>query len=511
MRSKNSIKNIAVNLASQLLGVLLSFVCRTVFIRTLGEAYLGVSGLFSNILSLLSLAELGIGTSIIFSMYKPLAENDRRKLGALMGLYKRAYHVVGLIVAAAGLALTPFYHFFISGSPGIPDLTLIYLLYVFNSAVTYFFSYKQNIILADQKGYVCTLYQYGFCIVQNVLQIFILFRTKNFILYLCVQILFSFFTNFFLGIKAEKMYPYLKRYRHARLAKADRDSVFKNIRAMFMNKIGGAVVNGTDNLLISKFFGLVSVGIYSNYLLITATLNNLTSQIFNGIVASVGNLGAEESDRKSYEVYLSVNFAGFWIFGFCSVCLLCLFNPFIRLWMTWTGRGEELLFPMPVVFWIVLNFYATGMRQTTITFKTALGLFWYDRYRSIVEAAVNLGMSILLAPRFGVSGVFIGTFISTMAIDFWVEPFVLFHHGFHRSAAPYFVRYVFYTALIFTAGLFSWYLCALVPGYSVLSFAAKCGICLIFPNLLLFLAFCRTKEFRYLKGFIRIPALFRKR
>ena len=489
MRSKNSIKNITVNLISQLLGVVLSFVCRTVFIRTLGETYLGVSGLFSNILSLLSLAELGIGTSIIFSMYKPLAENDHRKIGALMGLYKRAYHVVGLIVAGAGLALTPFYRFFISGSPGIPNLTLIYLLYVFNSAITYFFSYKQNIILADQKGYLCTLYQYGLCIVQNAIQIFVLFRTKNFILYLCVQILFSFLTNFFLAIKADRMYPYLKRYRNAKLAKADRDSIFRNIRAMFMNRIGGAIVNGTDNLLISKFFGLISVGIYSNYFLITNTLNNLTAQIFNGIIASVGNLGAVENRRKSYEVYLSINFAGFWIFGFCSVCLFCLLNPFIRLWMLWTGKGEELLFPMTVVFLIVLNFYATGMRQTTITFKNALGLFWYDRYRAIVEAAVNLGMSILLARQIGISGIFLGTFLSTVMVDLWVEPSILFRHGFHRSATPYFIRYAFYTALIFAIGSCTWYLCSLVPGYSFASFAAKCGICLVFPNLFLFLIF----------------------
>lgn len=503
-------KNIAVNLVSQLTSDVLSFVCRTVFIRMLGATYLGVSNLFIGILSLLSLAELGIGTAIGFSMYKPLAGNNRRKIGALMNLYKRAYHIIGLTVAAAGLLLTPLIPFF-SGSPDIPHLTLIYLLYVFNSAITYFFSYKQSIINADQKNYICTLYQYGFCIVQNALQIIFLIRTKDFILYLCTQILFSFLTNLFLAVKADRMYPYLKKYRRAELGREDKASIFRNIRAMFMNRIGGAIVNGTDNILISKFVGLLSVGIYGNYLMITTALNGLTSQIFYGITASVGNLGAVESDEKSYEVYLSVNFAGFWIFGFCSVCLFCLFNPFIRLWMLWTGKGEELLFPMLVVFLIVLNFYATGMRQATVMFKNAFGLFWYDRYRSLVEAGVNLGMSILFARQIGIAGVFLGTFVSTVTVDLWVEPLVLFRHGFHRSVVSYFTRYVFYTFLIFAVGFSTWYLCSLFRGYSLAAFALKCAVCLVVPNGFFFLVFCRTKEFRYLKNYVRLPSLLKSR
>jgi O-antigen/teichoic acid export membrane protein len=505
VRSENSIKNIVVNISSQLLSILLSFLCRTIFIRTLGESYLGVSGLFSNILYLLSLAELGFGAAIGFSMYQPLAQNDRKKIGALMGLYKRAYHVIGLIVAVAGLAIAPFYQFFIKTPPDIPHLTLIYLLYLFSTVITYFFSYKQTIILADQKSYVCTLYQYGFCIIQNIIQIFILFQTRNFILYLCVQILFSFFTNFFLAKKADKMYPYLKSYQNEKLSKADKGDIFKNIRAMFMHRIGGAIVNGTDNILISKFFGLASVGVYSNYFLMTNTLVGLTSQIFSGITASVGNLGAVESDRKSYDIYLSINFAGFWIFSFCSISLFCLFNPFIQLWV-----GRDLIFSVPVVFLIVLNFYATGMRQATLMFKNAFGLFWYDRYKAIAEAAVNLIASIILAQHFGISGIFIGTFISTMTTDFWVEPAVLFRHGFHRSSAPYFIRYVFYTVLTVAAGILTWYCCSLISGPALESFTVKCGICLILPNLLFFLVFGRAKEFQYLKKFLKIPAFLKK-
>ena len=505
MRSENSIKNIVVNIGGQLFSILLSFLCRTVFIWTLDAVYLGVSGLFSNILSLLSVAELGIGTAITFSMYQPLAKNDRKKIAALMGLYKKAYHVIGCIVAVAGLALTPFYRSLINNPPDIPNLTLIYLLYVFNSVITYFFSYKQTIIVADQKSYICVLYQYGFSIIQNIVQILILFATKNFILYLCTQIIFSFFTNFVLSKKADKMYPYLKTFQNETLGNADKASITKNIKAMFLHRIGGAVVNGTDNILISKFFGLTSAGIYSNYFLITNTLAGLPSQIFSGITASVGNLGALENDKKSYHIYLSIHFAGFWIFSFCSISLFCLFNSFIPLW-----TRKDLTLSVVTVFFIALNFYATGMRQATLMFKNAFGLFWYDRYKAIIEAAVNLSASVILARHIGVAGVFLGTFISTITVDFWVEAVVLFRHGFHRPVAPYFTRYLFYFVLTFAVGFLTWYCCSLTGELSFRSFLLKCGICLIVPNTLFFFVFGRTKEFEYLKNYMKLPSFLKR-
>lgn len=497
MRSTNSIKNIVVNLGSQLLGILMSFFCRVVFIRMLGDTYLGVNGVFSNILSIFSLAELGIGSAIIFSMYKPLAENDQPKIGALMALYRRAYHTIGLVVAIAGLAFAPFYRLVLKDPPQIPYLTAIYLLYVFNSVVTYFLSYKQSIITADQKNYICTLYQYGFCIAQNILQIFILIFTKNFILYLCTQILFSFFTNYFLARKADRMYPYLRRYRNRRLERRDRAAIVKNIKAMFMHRVGNALLNGTDSIILSAFVSTASAGIYSNYLLITVPLQGLTSQVFSSISASVGNLGAVEGRSKSYQVYRAVNFAGFWIFSFCSISLLCLFNPFLVLW-----AGPKLLFPLPIVFMISLNFYLMGMRQPTLMFKDALGLFWYDRYKSPLAALVNLVFSIVLVQQAGTIGVFIGTTIALVAVCVWVEAYVLYRNGFHRNVGAFFLHYALYAALTAAAGLLTWYLCSFVPGNTVFSLMLKILICVLVPNLIYLLLFHRTEEYLYLKNMV---------
>lgn len=505
MRSENAMKNIIVNISSQLVSIILSFLCRTIFIQMLGETYLGISGVFSNVLSMLSLAELGIGSAIVFSMYRPLAQNDHKKIAALMALYKKAYHTIGWIVAAVGLAITPFYPYFIKDASDLPNLTFIFLLYVFNSSLTYFFSYKQSIIVADQKSYICTLYQYGFCITQNLLQIWILIQTKNFILYLAVQILFSFFTNLFLARKANKMYPYLKKYEKEKLSKPDRAAIVKNIKALFMHRLGGVIVTQTDSILLSAFFGVVIAGIYSNYYLITNTLRGLTSQLFSGMTASVGNLGVVENRERSYDIYLAINFAGFWIFSFCSICLFCLFNPFILLW-----TRQNLLFSEPIVFFISVNFFITGMRQATLLFKDALGLFWYDRYKSVFEAAVNLVSSIVLALLIGKIGIFIGTFLSTITVCFWVEPLVLYRHGFQRSVRSYFNRYAFYTILTFAVGFLTWYCCNLIGGTSFYQFALKCVVCLIVPNLLYFLVFSKSKEFQYIKGLIHLPSFLKK-
>lgn len=494
-------KNIAVNVAAQLLANVLRFVCQTVFLQLLGKAYLGVSGAFGNFLTLFSLAEMGFGTAIAFSMYKPLAEKDRPKLGALMALYKKVYRVVGCIVAAAGLALLPFYRVFLKDVPDIPHLTFIYLLYLLNSVITYFLSYKQSIIVADQKNYICTVYQYGFCILQNAVQIAVLFWKRDFILYLVTQILFNFFMNFFLARKADRMYPYLKTYRRAKLNEDDRDSISKNMRALFLHQMGGTVVNGTDQLVISGFVGVESSGIYALYYMITSTLRSFTNQIFSSITASVGNLGIEEDRQKSHGVFLAVNFGGFWIFSFCFICLLVLLNPFIVLW---TGRGDT-VFTMPVVLLIALNFYATGMRQAALTFKTAFGLFWYDRYKAVAEAVVNLGLSVLLTMRFGVVGVFTGTLISTLTVDLWVEPLVLYRHGFRMPVRPYFLRRLGYDVLTVGTALLTWTVCAWLPGAGLPNFLLKCAVCLLLPNAVYFILFRSTAEFRYLIGFVQIP------
>lgn len=485
-------------IAGQIIGLLISFVSRTIFVRTLSAQYLGLNGLFTNLLSIISLAELGIGPAIIYSMYKPLAVRDTYKINALMNLYKKAYITIGIFIMVLGSALVPFLDYLIKDIPDIPYLRLIYLMFVLNSSISYFYSYKRSLIIADQKRYIDTFYRYFFYFLLNIAQITALLLTRNFILYIGLQIINTFAENIVVSKKADQLYPFINDKTSAILEKSEKETIIKNVKAMVFHKIGGIIVMGTDNVLIAKLIGVVQLGVYSNYQLIIKSLNVVFELAFQSFTASIGNLGATETNDKSRFIFECINLFGFWIYGFSSICLISLFNPFIDLWL-----GEEYLFPFPIVFVIVVSFYLTGMRKSVLTFRDALGLFWYDRYKALLEACINLLGSIVLAKYIGISGIFIGTIISTLTTCFLVEPYVLFKYGFKDSVKSYYLKYVIHTILIIIVGTITWSITNLLPGSTLLSFSGKLLVCIIFPNLILLIVFWKNKEFQYMLNIIK--------
>lgn len=492
MRVSHSIRNIITALIGQVLGIILSFIGRMVFINVLGTEYLGVNGLFTNLLSILCLAEMGVGAAIIYSLYKPLATKNTREIKALMHFYEVAYRIIGSTIFLLGIGVVPFLNYIIKDQPDIPHLTLIYLLFLINTVSSYFFAYKRSLIIADQKNYITTIYRYGFYILLNIIQIAILIGTKNFILFLIVQIITTILENLMVARRADKMYPFLREGEKVKLDKVSRQKITKNIRAMMCHRIGGVVVNGTDNILISSFVGLAWVGLYSNYYLIINAINIIVGQIFSAVTASVGNLNALESKKKSYRIYKCSLFANFWIAGFCSISLWILFNPFINLWI-----GEKYLFESILVLILVINFYITMVRKTTLVYKDAMGLFWYDRYKPLFEAIINIVVSVLLAPQLGIAGVFIGTFVSTITTSFWVEPYILYKYGFEMKVRDYFYRYMKYTVIILVTGVITHQMCTVFTGVTWMSLFGRATICLIVPNLIFLGCFYRTDEFEY--------------
>lgn len=497
-RTENSIRNIKYAVVGQTVGILISFIARRVFVQLLSAEYLGINGLFTNILSILSLAELGVGTAIVYSLYKPLMENNVEKVKSLMSLFKKAYIIIGCAVAVIGLSLTPALDFFVSDMPDIPEIKLIYVLFVLNSAVSYFFTYKRSLIIADQNRYVATLYRYSMYFALNVVQIIVLAMTHNFIFYLVAQVFGTVIENILISRKANKLYPYLKDKDIAPLKKEDVDVISRNIRALLMHRIGGVVVNGTDNLLLSRLVSVTSVGLYSNYYLITNALNMVIVLLTDSVTASLGNLAAMGDEGRNHEIFKVLNFAVFWIYGFWAICLSILFNPFIKLWL-----GEIYLFDFYIGAIIVVNFYISGMRRSVLAYRDALGLYWFDRYKPIFEAAINLGVSIWLGLKIGAAGIFIGTAISTLTTCFWVEPYVLYKYGFHKSLFPYFLRYVKYTLICIAAGAFTYWITMFVHVDGILGFALIAVICMVVPNVVFLLVFYRTKEFKYLLAMVR--------
>ena len=500
-RTNNSLKNIRYAAFFQLAVVLANFLARRAFITVLSDAYLGLNGTFGNILSMLSLAELGVGTAITYSMYKPLADGDEAQLLGLMVLYRRYYRIIGIFIALLGAALTPFLPYLIHdhAALNVPHIQLIYLLFVFDSALSYFFVYKQSIITADQKQYIITYYKNLILICTILVQILFLLLTKNYFVYLGLKIGGTLLTNLLLAQKADRLYPFLKNRESLPLPQEVRGTISKNIRATLMHKIGAVVVFETDNFLIMYFIGAVAVGFYSNYLMITQGLMNVYTMVFRSLTASVGNLCAEEDKTHAQAVFWRLDFFTRWLYGFSAISLLVLLNHFIgSIWLT-----ENYLFPLPVVLLIAMNFYLTGMRQGVLTFRDAMGLYWYDRHKPIAESLINLGVSIALAKPFGIAGIFIGTFVSSITTCCWIEPFILFRHGFHASSKRYFLRYVLHTALTAALGFATWELCLLLPASGLTAFVGKLVLCALVPNLGYLLVYGRTEEFHYALELLR--------
>jgi len=475
-----------------------------IFVRTLKAEYLGLNGLFTNMLSVLLLVELGVGEAIIYSMYKPLSEGNKKKLKALLSLYKKIYVSIGFFILIFGTLVTPFLGSFIKDMPIIDNIKLIYILYVINTGVSYFFSYKRSLLIADQKKYIESFYRYSLSLLRNICQIIILIYLKSFILYLIIQLVFTLIENILISRIVDRQYSYIREKNEEILNQDDKNLIIKNVKALIFHKFGGIIVMGTDNILISKFIGIIEVGLYSNYLLITSSLNQLIGMIFQSITASIGNLGVTENSEKRLEIFNVIDFAGFWIYAFSSISLAILFNSFLFHWI-----GEEYLFDNKIVLLIVLNFYINGRRRSVLTFRDAFGLFWYDRHKPILESLVKITTSLIFVQFYGLKGIIISSIISNIFVCMWIEPFFLFKYGFQTSSRRYFFKYMESFLIFILIGSITWIVSSLISEPTLISFTYKIIVCTVIPNILLLLIYRKSNEIRIVNKSI-IPILLNK-
>lgn len=499
-RKVNAIRNVRAAVLCQLISTILSFLNRTAFIYTLGKTYLGVHGLFSNILIIMSLAELGIGEAIVYRMYKPMAEGDRESIKSYMAFYKKAYWIIGTFILIVGLSLTPFLGSLISGGEGIQDLPLIYVLYLLSTTLNYFFAHKKLIVITDQKGYIETINRYVFLIVQNVVQVFCLFVFRNFIVFLLVMIFFNLMANINIVRKVNKLYPFLKE-KYIPLPTKEKKDIYKQTAALSSHKIGGVVVTGTDNILISKFIGVDYVGLYSNYVTIIAIPQTLFAYVFSPLTSSIGNLLVTSSTEHIQKTFDKLFLIVFWLYGFSSICLFCLINYFIgQVWL-----NSDYLLSLSIVFFAVLNYYVSGMRNAVSGFKTSAGLFWEDRYRPIFEAIVNLTVSILLLHFFGLIGVIMGTTISLLTTTIWVEGLIVYKKVLHKNPLFFFLKYIFFFAVLIVSGFICYFVVSLIPLNGLLGFLVRLIVCLFLSNFCFFVVFKKTD------GFYEMISIIKKR
>lgn len=502
-RTVKSMRNVMVSVFLYLFFFIFEFWNRSIFIQVLGAEYLGLNGLYKNIVSILSLSELGIGTAISFSLYRPLSENNQELIKAIMYLYKRMYQVIGTLILIVGLLVTPFIDHFMKEVPtGIQHFRIYFVLYIINTGVSYFFTYKRTIIICDQKQFISSITATGAKIMLSAAQMIILRTAQSYAFCLAAMIIATISENMIISYIADRQYPYLKEKNVDKLGDSEYTEIKKNIFAMFFHKIGAVVISSTDNVVISKFIGLAAVGLYSNYVLITNALNQLMNQLFSALTASVGNLTVEESDNHKEVVFYRVLFLNFWLYGFMSICLVSLFEPFICLWV-----GKDYLFDTKTTIIIAVNFYINGMRNTVLLFRNASGIFYQDRYKPVLESMVNIVCSIPLAILFGVKGVLAGTIISTITVAFWVEGFMLYKYTFHKSSRIYFRIQSIYAAVVFTAGVFTYGITRLVQSTGFKGLFLKGFICVVLPNLIFVLIFRRRDELHYYMNLMRKTAV----
>jgi len=452
-RVKSSARNALTGVFSYFITLLLQMINRTVFIHILSTEYLGLSGLFSNVLAMLSLSELGIGTALVYSLYKPIAEEDKEKIKSLMNLYKKIYQVIGFAVLIIGAVLTPFLKYLIKDMPAdMPLIYVYYLMYVLDSGLSYFYTYKRSLIICNQNEYISSLSTTIKNIATKLLQIVVLLLTHNYLVYLAVQVLCTRLENVAISKIADRQYPYLKEKNIAPVPKEEIETIKKNTFAMMCHKISGVIVNATDNLIMSKILGLGIVGLISNYLLIIDSITSFANKIMNSLIASIGNLAVDTDKERTRQVFYRILFMNFTMYSFCGVCLSVLLQEFIYTWL-----GEKYIVSTITVYIFVLYFYISGVRKTVLIFRDAVGLFWNDRYKAIVEAVVNIAVSIPLTYYMGAAGVRLGSIISCVGVAFWVEALILFKKYFNGGLTQYFgiqIKYLGITVLL--AGLITW-------------------------------------------------------
>jgi O-antigen/teichoic acid export membrane protein len=494
-RTKNAKAGIITGFFSKLLHMGMPFITRTVILYMLGTEYLGLSGLFSSLLSFLSLAELGVSNALVYSMYKPVAEDDGDTVCALLALYRKLYRMIGSVILAAGILCVPFLRYFISGDvPADVNLYVLYGIYLGNTVCSYFlFAYRSSLLSAHQRLDVTNVIDSTVSAVTWILQILMLFVFRNYYAYVIFMPLSNVVGNFAKLFFVKKNYPqYTPKGKVAPELEA---SIYKKIKALVGAKISTTVLHSSDNIVISAFLGLTMVTIYGNYHFIMSSIGGFLAIVYSSVLPGIGNSLVTETMDKNYKDFKKLSFLNFWLVLWCSVCLLCLYQPFMKLWV-----GADLMLPMSVVVLIVIYFIGYQGRKIVITYKDAAGLWWEDRFRPFVMAGTNLISNLILVQFIGIRGIVISTILSLCVSIPW-ETHTVFKYVFKRSSREYYLSLLAYLAVFAAAATVTYLICQIVQD-GVIALLVRGVICLVVPNLIFFAAFCKREEFDEVKKLV---------
>ena len=409
--------NVFVTLSTNAIILVTAFVVQKILIMKLGSDYNGINGLFTSVISMMSLTDLGIGSAIIYHLYRPAAKSDYNVICSLLKFYRNSYLIISIIVLIIGCILMVFIPGIVGNVAINDNIYLIFLLFLFDCLVSYFLSYKKSLLYAYQLNFVLDGIHFIYYILQNVAQIFVLMYYQNFILFLILKTICKIIENITISGYIKKHYPFTKNKRVKPLTNDIRYDIFKKIKALLFHRLGRLLVTGSDSLVITGVLGILQMSLYTNYHLIIGGITALLNKVFETLTSSVGNFLLDSSKSQRYEIYRKIDFLNFWFFGCVSVILYSVMQPFVTLWV-----GKDYLFNNVTLFFLVINFYQEGMRASILTFKDAAGIYHEDRFIPVIEAAVNVIFSMVLAFRIGITGVFIGTIVSSGVVYFYSYP-----------------------------------------------------------------------------------------
>lgn len=491
-RTQKARRNIIFELMNAVVKNALPFVTRTVMIYVLGKMYLGLNSLFTSILQVLSLAELGFGSAVVYSLYRPLAEGDHAAVNALLNLYRRIYRGIGLCMLALGLAIMPFLRKLISGEiPAGINLYLLYGISLADTVLSYFlFAYKKSLLQANQRSDMISKINMGLSAAGSFLRIGILLIVRNYYLYCLVAPCVTVAQNLLADVAVRRMYP---QYRCEGEVPAEQmDAIRRNVTGLVTYKIGGVFRNSFDSIVLSLFMGLGVLGCYNNYYCIINTIINLMQTVTNSMIASIGNKLVLATRAENHADFQKFQMGYMWISAWCTVCLYCLYQPFMRIWV-----GADMMFPDTVMIVFCVYFFVRLMNLLCYAYRQAAGLWWEDRHRPLVEAFSNLLLNVILVRCIGVQGVLLSTVLTMIPFNTIWGSYVLYSKFFtEEKYSKYLLRLCYYAAAAFIGCAAAGCCYSLLPvqNFAGVLIARGC-VCTVVPNLLFFVLFRPLPEF----------------
>lgn len=433
MRTEQSSKNAITSLVFYFINYIFNFIFKTIFIHFLGIEYAGLNSLFTNILGVLNTAELGIGTAVGYSLYKPLAENDTRTINEILKLYKYLYRIIAIFILVVGLILTFFLQYFITSNISLTEIRFSFVLYLIATVVSYLFTFLNILPSADQRKYIVDKIQGISRIIKNIIQLIAIVVYRNYYVWLILEITWNIAGYVYTNIYIKNKYKYYKNVSEInfkQLFKKYKEIILR-VRDIFFHKIGELTVNQTDNIVISCFCTLADVGIYGNYISVINLVIGIFEKVFGSITASVGNLIIKKGEKEAYNLWKEIHIITLFFTTICCYLFYKLINKFIIVWV-----GEEYILSQVIVLFLTLNIMFRLVKQPIDNFKQAFGMFW-DKKAPLIESCINLIVSVTLASQIGILGVIIGTFVSNIIIIAMWKPYIVFKYGFKEKIIEY--------------------------------------------------------------------------